>query len=83
MRRDYSDPLYKKCRAAVLNRDGHKCKWPNCNSKKRLHVHHIQKWSDTPHMRYAVGNCITLCRQHHDFVTGQEEHYILFLYKLL
>ena len=76
MRRNYEDPVYKEVRKRVLKRDKHKCQMPGCNCRKRLHVHHIERWADAASLRYADYNCIVLCKEHHDSIKGQEHLYI-------
>lgn len=76
MRRDYSDPVYKKFRLDVLKRDRFKCQMPGCKSKKNLNVHHINPWSKASSLRYDISNGITLCNKCHQFITGKEHHYI-------
>lgn len=83
LNRDYQDILYKTWRADVRKRDGYKCRWLNCKCKTKLQVHHILKWADYPLMKYTINNGITLCKQHHDFLKGQEETYQEFLFKCL
>lgn len=79
MRRDYSDPQYKEWRQKIRARDKYCCQFPNCSSKNKIQVHHILKWQDYPGLRYHLDNGITLCRQHHEMITGNEEHYIKML----
>jgi hypothetical protein len=76
MNRDYSDPLYKQWRVAVRKRDDSVCKWPHCKSKKKIHVHHIMKWSNYPSLRYDINNGICLCKIHHDMIKNNEDAYI-------
>ena len=73
MKRNYDDPHYKKFRVDVLKRDKHRCRM--CNSKRRLNVHHILKWSGASSLRYDVDNGITLCKKCHDSITGKEAYY--------
>ena len=73
--RDYNDPIYKRFRNEVRNRDGRKCRWPGCGCKKKLNVHHILPWSKFPGLRYAIANGITLCKKHHAVVKGKELDY--------
>lgn len=73
--RNYQDPIYKEWRKKVYARDKHCCRWPGCNKRRGLQAHHIMKWSDYPGLRYEVGNGITLCKQHHKMVTGNEDGY--------
>lgn len=72
--RNYEDPFYKEFRRKVLYRDRFRCQYPDCKcgSKKRLHVHHIVPWSQAPSLRYEVTNGITLCKEHHEHITGYE-----------
>lgn len=81
MKRNFDTPEYTAWRAAVLKRDGHKCQMPNCKKRRRLQVHHIRRWADSPSLRYSVSNGISLCYQHHKSVKNKEHHYItLFTY---
>lgn len=50
-------------RRAVLERDGRRCQ--HCNTKKKLHAHHIAHWKDSPFARFDVNNGITLCELCH------------------
>jgi len=81
--RDFNDPAYAKWRKDIRKRDRYKCQWPGCASKKRLEVHHIKRWADNPALRYSINNGITLCRSCHRRIKGNEEHYELFLLKIL
>lgn len=82
MRRNYNDPLYKYWRKQVYSRDKWKCRWPGCEVRKKLNAHHIKTWADCPGLRYVVGNGITLCKFHHDLITGNESYYEAVLLKL-
>ena len=73
--RDYNDPRYTALRRAVRKRDGYRCRFPGCKATRNLHVHHVRRFADSPELRHAVGNCITLCVRHHRMVTGKEEEY--------
>lgn len=75
MKRDYNDPIYKRVRSEVLKRDGRSCQMPNCGSKSRLHVHHIQPWSKASSLRFEASNLITLCKKCHESITGKEHIY--------
>lgn len=75
MSRNYDDPLYKEARTYVLKRDQHTCQMPDCKSKRRLNVHHIQPWSKAHMMRYESYNLITLCRKCHDSIKDREHCY--------
>lgn len=54
---------YHLTRMAILERDGYRCQWPDCGSRRRLQVHHIiariDGGSDDP------ANLVTICRTHH------------------
>jgi 5-methylcytosine-specific restriction endonuclease McrA len=81
--RNYKDPLYKEWRKNIYKRDNHTCQWPNCNNIKKLHAHHIRKWSLYPGLRFHPDNGITLCKTHHDMIKNQEENYAGIFLKLL
>ena len=81
--RDYNDPLYKQWRLKIYKRDKFQCQWPNCTEKKKLQAHHINKWADFPGLRYHPDNGITLCKNHHTIVTGQENIYAPIFLKIL
>jgi predicted restriction endonuclease len=83
MNRNYNDPLYKKWRKDVYVRDNFKCQWPNCNSNKKIHAHHIYKWSDFPALRFKTENGIALCKIHHDMIKNQEDIYAPIFIKIL
>jgi hypothetical protein len=83
MTRNYQDPQYKQWRQLIKKRDNHTCRWPHCNSKKKIHAHHINKWADFPGLRYNLLNGITLCKVHHDFIKNNEENYAPFFLKLV
>ena len=81
--RDYDDPVYKKWRTDIFKRDGFTCQWPGCSSNKKLNAHHIQRWTDNAHIRFNLGNGITLCKKCHDRVHGKEIEYAPLFYKIL
>lgn len=81
MNRNYSDPEYKKARAAARKRDGYKCRI--CNSKIKLQVHHVKKYADYPILRNTVDNLITLCKRHHRSMWGNEEGFESYCYNLI
>jgi len=74
--RNYDDPVYKKWRKDVYCRDKYKCQWPQCKGGGRIHAHHIQRWADYPFKRFDIHNGITLCKEHHDKIKGEEDNYI-------
>lgn len=77
MMRSFDDPVYKSVRADCIKRDKNRCQMPDCQSKKRAkkHVHHIERWSDAPSLRYEISNCILLCKACHDSIKDKEQHY--------
>ncbi len=83
MYRNYQDPAYKTWRINIYKRDGFCCKWPGCPNKKKLRAHHILKWADYPFLRFNISNGITLCKQHHDNIEGDEDGFIRFFMELL
>ena len=83
MNRNFDDPIYKKWRSQVYERDGHQCQWPGCNSKKRLNAHHIKTSANNPMLRFSVGNGITLCWSCHKKVHSKEEYYERFFFNIL
>ena len=82
-KRNFQDKKYIKWRNEVKKRDKHKCRWPKCNSKRRLQAHHIRRWADSISVRYDVGNGITLCKAHHDSIKGKERYYESFFLAIL
>lgn len=81
--RNYNDPQYKQWRNLIKKRDHHTCQWPGCNSKKKIHAHHIQKWADFPGLRFHPNNGISLCKTHHDLIKDNEENYSQFFSTLI
>jgi 5-methylcytosine-specific restriction enzyme A len=76
VRRHYDCPIYKDARLKTLKRDKRTCQMPGCKSRKKLHVHHIERWSDASWLRYEVFNLITLCKECHESINGKEVHYV-------
>lgn len=74
VKRDYSCPVYKEAIKACFKRDK-KCQMPDCKARKRLQAHHIERWADSPSLRYELFNLITLCRACHDSIKDKEQHY--------
>jgi 5-methylcytosine-specific restriction endonuclease McrA len=74
-KRDYQDPHYKEFRYKVLKRDKHTCQMCKSRIRKNLEVHHVMTWASASSLRYDVDNGITLCKQCHKSITGQEVHY--------
>jgi hypothetical protein len=50
-------------RRALLLRDGGRCRFPGCESTRRLHAHRIRHWAAGGETKLA--NLITLCTAHH------------------
>lgn len=73
--RNFKDPLYKKWRQQVYERDHYQCQWPGCGKNKKLNAHHIKTWSAYPALRFCRDNGITLCYQHHKMIKGLEDIY--------
>ena len=73
-RSDFNSPEYKAWKYSCLSRDQWTCA---LTGKKGVpfEVHHIVPWALAPHLRYAVSNGITLCKEAHEMVTGREKEY--------
>lgn len=50
-------------RRAVYTRDGRRCRFPGCNRRRRLHIHHIVHYEHGGPT--IIENLITLCHFHH------------------
>jgi 5-methylcytosine-specific restriction endonuclease McrA len=72
-RPEMDTPEYKSWRYSVLARDNFSCQLTGV--KTGLQVHHIKRWADNESLRYKVSNGITLCKDAHYMVTGNEEKY--------
>lgn len=83
MMRNYKDPLYSNWRKNIRQRDNSTCQWPHCNSKKKIHVHHIKKWADFPGLRYHINNGLCLCSLHHNLIKNNEENYESFFQSII
>jgi len=62
-------------REIALERDEYKCQWPNCGTKEKLTVHHIDgngRGKKKEEKNNDLSNLITLCRKHH-LETHREE----------
>ena len=81
--RDYNSPHYRRWRDDIKIRDNYTCQWPGCLSRRQLQVHHIKTWAKYPALRFVPANGITLCKKCHDMVSGKEQDYEAFFYKLL
>ena len=76
--RNYEDRIHQRFRRAVRKRDGHKCVWPHCGECRywMLQVHHILPYANHIELRFNPDNGVTLCKKHHELVTGNETHFI-------
>lgn len=81
--RNFQDPLYKKWRQEVYERDNHQCQWPGCNKTKKLNAHHIKTWSAYPSLRFCKANGITLCYTHHKMIKGLEDIYEAVFFRIV
>ena len=81
--RSLRDPDYAKWKQQVLDRDGHQCKMPYCESKHNLVVHHIKLYSKHATVRCNIDNGITLCRKCHNSIRGKEKRYASLFLKII
>jgi len=81
--RDYDNPIYKKWRDEVKERDNKQCQWPGCLSRHRIEVHHIKTWAKHPGLRFVLANGITLCEKCHKSIKGKEHDFEVFFLKVL
>lgn len=61
-------------REAVLEKDGHQCRWIHADTKRRcrrkgpkLHAHHIRERTQRPDLIHDVDNGAAICSEHHDY----------------
>jgi len=69
-------PEYKKVVAKVKKRDGYQCQHPGCKRKRKLQVHHIIRYADSPFLQIEEKNLITLCSTHHYQIRNNETCWI-------
>lgn len=62
---DYSNPLYKAFRTAVMERDNWTCQDCGTKADGNLHAHHLQSWAENPTLRYEPSNGVALCSPCH------------------
>lgn len=75
-KRDCSSKSYITWRDAVYRRDGYRCQMEGCDGQsKKLHAHHIKRYTDNSRLRFAESNGITLCKVCHDSIYSREEQY--------
>ncbi len=73
-REGYDSPEYKAWRNAVFVRDKFTCQLTG-RTGCPLEAHHIIPWAKAPSLRYVVSNGITLSKDAHGTVTGNEEKF--------
>ena len=78
-----SDPGLDAARFAAKRRDKYTCRFPGCQCRKRLQVHHITPYSKNPYLRCDPNNMITLCYTHHKLVTKKEVFYAPLFYSII
>lgn len=84
LQRNHGSKRYQDWRKAVIDRDCGTCQHPNCfYGGDKIQVHHIKRFANNPHLRYATYNGICLCPDHHKLVTGNEEAYELLYFKIV
>jgi len=54
---------YQKFRKTILKKFNYTCL--SCGEKKKLHVHHIERFADMPQKVMDENNCIVLCKKCH------------------
>lgn len=68
---------WKRIRKEILLRDGYKCRYTNCDKKKRLGVHHILPRKFLEFFKAYIEmidskiNLITLCSKHHTHMENE------------
>lgn len=63
-----------RIRRLVLERDGYRCRWPDCNATEMLEINHIVPISEGG--LTIPENGITLCRTHHRSIRGREQDFV-------
>lgn len=71
----YETPRYQRWRSKVFKRDRHICRLCG-RSKCYIEAHHIKRKAVYPHLIFHTVNGVTLCKDCHKFVTGQEEKFV-------
>lgn len=61
---------YERWREQVFSRDQFQCR--QCQSKERIHPHHIVGLAENPSMAYVVENGVTLCSVCHGKIHGMD-----------
>jgi|ERR1041384_1255023 len=63
------DPQMVAWSGAVLERDEHHCRWPECNERgPQVIAHHIQTRRQRPDLKYQTENGAAICTRHHDLL---------------
>lgn len=70
----YDSEFNLRLKQRVKKRDRYSCQFPQCHSKKRLSIHHI----DFDKMNSAETNLFTLCGAHNIKVNYDREHWIVY-----
>lgn len=66
------DPRFNtEFKKSILDRDGHRCQFPDCGAITDLKIHHI----DYDKSNTSGDNCITLCRKHNSVVNFDRERW--------
>jgi 5-methylcytosine-specific restriction endonuclease McrA len=63
-----------RTRRLILERDGYRCRWPDCSATEPLEINHIIPLEDGG--RTTVDNAITLCRPHHRAIRKREHDFV-------
>jgi transposase len=71
---NYERSFLYTVRERILDRDGRRCRWPDCGSTERLEINHIIPVRDRGMTVY--GNGITLCRKHHQQTFKREYEFV-------
>lgn len=82
-KRNYQDNHFKQFRSEVLKRDKHTCQMCNCKKRRELQVHHLNRWADSPSLRYETKNGICLCKTCHKSITGFEQCYEAYFFEII
>lgn len=75
--RKRQDPGYEEACQIVRKRDKNTCQMPGCKRKRKIEVHHIQRYANNPYLRIEPMNMICLCKDHHKEITGKEEYFVM------
>ena len=84
MKRDYNDPLYKKWRLQIYQRDNFKCQC--CGLTQEEHIKKYGRDIEVHHIDYCYSNCeesnlITLCKKCNNQANKDRDyHYAYYTY---